>query len=92
MVAVAAFGWLTMLQAAVLAAVGMIAFGCCSPNQALRSIDWSVLMVIASGAGTWAGARFYGGGRGDRHSGHRASRQQSALGISRYLCGNHYLD
>ena len=48
MVAVAAFGWLTMLQAAVLAAVGMIAFGCCSPNQALRSIDWSVLMVIAA--------------------------------------------
>ena len=48
MVVVAAFGWLTMLQAAVLAAVGMIAFGCCSPNQALRSIDWSVLMVIAA--------------------------------------------
>ncbi|PZO20009.1 MAG: SLC13 family permease [Leptolyngbya foveolarum] len=48
MVVAAAFGWLTMLQAAVLAAVGMIAFGCCSPNQALRSIDWPVLMVIAA--------------------------------------------
>ena len=48
MVVLAAFGWLTMLQAAVLAAVGMILFGCCSPNQALRSIDWSVLMVIAA--------------------------------------------
>ena len=48
MVVVAAVGWLTMLQATVLAAVGMIAFGCCSPNQALRSIDWSVLMVIAA--------------------------------------------
>ena len=48
MVAAAAFGWLTMLQAAVLAAVGTIAFGCCSPNQAMRSIDWSVLMVIAA--------------------------------------------
>ena len=28
MVTLAAFGWLTMLQAAVLAAVGMILFGC----------------------------------------------------------------
>lgn len=48
MVLFAAFGWLSMLQAAVLAAVGMIAFGCCSPAQALRNIDWSVLLVIAA--------------------------------------------
>ncbi len=48
MVVFAAFGWLSMLQAAVLAAVGMIVFGCCSPAQALRSIDWSVLLVIAA--------------------------------------------
>lgn len=48
MVVVAAFGWLSMLQAAILAAVGVVAFGCCSPSQALRSIDWSVLMVIAA--------------------------------------------
>ncbi len=48
MVLLAAVGWLSMLQAAVLAAVGMIALGCCSPAQALRSIDWSVLLVIAA--------------------------------------------
>ncbi len=48
MVLLAAFGWLSMLQAAVLAAVGMIALGCCSPAQAMRSIDWSVLLVIAA--------------------------------------------
>ena len=48
MVLLAAVGWLTMLQAAVLAAVGMIALGCCSPAQAMRSIDWSVLLVIAA--------------------------------------------
>ncbi len=48
MVVAAAVGWLSMLQAAVLAAVGMIAFGCCSPDRALRSIDWSVLLVIAA--------------------------------------------
>ncbi len=48
MVLLAAVGWLSMLQAAVLAAVGMIALGCCSPTKALRSIDWSVLLVIAA--------------------------------------------
>lgn len=48
MVLLAAVGWLSMLQAAVLAAVGMLAFGCCSPSQAIRSIDWSVLLVIAA--------------------------------------------
>lgn len=48
MVVLAAVGWLTMLQAAVLAAVGMLMFGCCSPNQALGSIEWSVLLVIAA--------------------------------------------
>ncbi len=48
MVVLAAVGWLSMLQAAVLAAVGMLVLGCCSPAQALRSIDWSVLLVIAA--------------------------------------------
>lgn len=48
MVLLAAVGWLSMLQAAVLAAVGMLVFGCCSPSQAIRGIDWSVLLVIAA--------------------------------------------
>ena len=48
MVVLAAVGWLSMLQAAVLAAGGMLLLGCCSPAQALRSIDWSVLLVIAA--------------------------------------------
>jgi len=48
MVLLAAVGWLTMLQAATLAAVGMVVFGCCSPSQAIRGIDWSVLLVIAA--------------------------------------------
>lgn len=47
MVILAAVGWLSMLQAAIIAAIGMLVFGCCSPNQALRNIDWSVLLVIA---------------------------------------------
>ena len=48
MVLLAAIGWMSMLQAAVLAAVGMLVFGCCSPSQAIRGIDWSVLLVIAA--------------------------------------------
>ncbi len=48
MVILAAVGWLSMLQAAVLAAVGMLVFGCCSPAQAIRSIEWPVLLVIAA--------------------------------------------
>lgn len=48
MVVLAAFGWMTMLEAATLAALGMLLLGCCSPVQALRSIEWSVLLVIGS--------------------------------------------
>lgn len=48
MVILAGVGWMEMLQAATLAAIGMVVLGCCSPTQALRSIDWSVLLVIAA--------------------------------------------
>ncbi|MCM1982081.1 SLC13 family permease [Lyngbya confervoides] len=48
MVIVAALGWMSMLQAATLAAIGMLVLGCCSPRQAIRSIEWSVLLVIGA--------------------------------------------
>jgi di/tricarboxylate transporter len=48
MVVLAGTGWMDMLPAAILAAVGMVALGCCSTTQALRSIDWSVLLAIAA--------------------------------------------
>ncbi|MGF1540735.1 MAG: SLC13 family permease [Pleurocapsa sp.] len=48
MVLLAALGWMSMLKAAVLAAIAMIATQCCSPNKALRNIDWSVLLVIGA--------------------------------------------
>ncbi|MEM8805729.1 MAG: SLC13 family permease [Cyanobacteria bacterium P01_G01_bin.38] len=51
MVVLAAFGVLNMLQAGVLAAIGMLAAGCCSPTRAMRSIEWSVLLVIAAALG-----------------------------------------
>ncbi|MEO0456492.1 MAG: SLC13 family permease [Cyanobacteria bacterium P01_A01_bin.114] len=51
MVGLAAFGVLNMLQAAILAAIGMLAAGCCSPTRAMRSIQWPVLLVIAAALG-----------------------------------------
>jgi di/tricarboxylate transporter len=48
MVVLTTVGWLTILQAAVLAAVGMLVCGCCSPRQAIGSIEWPVLLVIAA--------------------------------------------
>jgi di/tricarboxylate transporter len=51
MVILAAFGWLSLLKAAVIAAVAMLVTGCCAPNRALRSVEWSVLLVIAAALG-----------------------------------------
>jgi di/tricarboxylate transporter len=51
MVILAAFNWLDMLQASVVAAVLMILTGCCAANRALQSIEWSVLLVIAAALG-----------------------------------------
>ncbi len=51
MVALAAFGAMSMLNAAVLAAFLMLGTGCCSFGQARRSIEWHVLLVIAAALG-----------------------------------------
>ena len=48
MVLLASFGWMSMLKAAVLAAMAMLVTQCCSTIKALRSIEWSVLLVIGS--------------------------------------------
>jgi di/tricarboxylate transporter len=48
MVLLAALGWMSMLKAAVLAAIAMMVTQCCSPNRALRNIEWSVLLVIGA--------------------------------------------
>jgi di/tricarboxylate transporter len=44
-------GWLSMLQAAMLAAVMMILSRCCSVRSARRAIEWEVLIVIAAAIG-----------------------------------------
>lgn len=51
MVLVVALGWLSMLEAAMVAAGGMIMTGCVSGTQARRSIDWQVLLTIAASFG-----------------------------------------
>lgn len=51
MVVCVVFGWLSMLKAATLAAIAMIVFGCCSPSRSLKSIEWSVLLVIGAAFG-----------------------------------------
>jgi di/tricarboxylate transporter len=48
MVVLAAFGWLSMLKAGLLAAALMILSGCCSFAQARRNIEWHVLLTIAA--------------------------------------------
>lgn len=47
MVVVSSFGYLTLLQAAFIAAFAMIGCRFCSIKQARESIDWSLLMIFA---------------------------------------------
>ena len=54
MVALAASGWLSMLEAALLAAGLMIALGCTSGRVARQAPDWQVLVVIATSFGVGA--------------------------------------
>lgn len=51
MVSVVALGWLSMLEGALLAAGGMIVTRCLGAEAARRSVDWSVLLVIAAAFG-----------------------------------------
>jgi di/tricarboxylate transporter len=54
MVLLATSGWLSMLQAALVAAFLMLLLRCCSANQARRNIEWNVLLVIAAALGLGA--------------------------------------
>jgi len=51
MVAMAAFGWLSLLQSAMLAAGLMLLSHCTSAASARRAVDWQVLLVIAASFG-----------------------------------------
>ena len=51
MVVLATVGWLSMLQAALVAAFAMLFSGCSTTAQARRNIEWNVLLVIAAALG-----------------------------------------
>ncbi|MBR3856404.1 MAG: anion permease, partial [Bacteroidaceae bacterium] len=47
MVVVSALGIMPLLQCAFIAAAAMLIFRCCNPEQAMRAINWDILMVFA---------------------------------------------
>ena len=47
MVVVSALGVMPLLQCAFIAAAAMLVFRCCTPNQAMKAINWDILMVFA---------------------------------------------
>ena len=50
MVALSAFGVMPLLQCAFLAAAAMLICRCCNIEQAMRAINWDILMVFAGSA------------------------------------------
>lgn len=51
LVVVASFEWVDMLTASTVAALAMIAFRCCTANEARQNIEWSVLVTIGASLG-----------------------------------------
>ena len=47
MVVLSALNIMPLLQCAFLAALAMLIFRCCTPNQAMKAINWDILMVFA---------------------------------------------
>jgi di/tricarboxylate transporter len=50
MVALSALGIIPLLQCAFLAAAAMLIFRCCNAEQAMKAINWEILMVFAGSA------------------------------------------
>ena len=47
MIVLSALNVMSLLQCAFIAAAAMLLFRCCSPDQAMKSINWDILMVFA---------------------------------------------
>ncbi|MBR1538323.1 MAG: anion permease [Bacteroidales bacterium] len=47
MILLSSLNIISLLQSAALAAIAMLVFRCCSPGQAVKAIDWGILMVFA---------------------------------------------
>ena len=50
MIIVSALGIMPLLQCAFLAAAAMVVFRCCNVEQAMKAINWEILMVFAGSA------------------------------------------
>jgi di/tricarboxylate transporter len=50
MVALSALGIIPLLQCAFLAAAAMLLFRCCNADQAMKAVNWEILMVFAGSA------------------------------------------
>ena len=48
MVVLSALNVIPLLQCAFLAAIGMLIFRCCTPDQAMESVNWDILIVFAA--------------------------------------------
>jgi di/tricarboxylate transporter len=64
MVVVAVGGWLTLVNASLLAATVMVLTRCCSGTEARRSVDWQVLVVIAASLGIGRAMQVSGAAQG----------------------------
>ena len=47
MILLSSFKVMSLLQSAVVAAIAMLVFRCCTPGQAMKSVDWNLLMIFA---------------------------------------------
>ena len=47
MILLSSLSILPLLQSAILAAIAMLVFRCCTPTQAMKSIEWHILMIFA---------------------------------------------
>lgn len=47
MVVLSALNVMPLLQCAFIAAAAMLVMGCCTPDQAMKSVNWDILMVFA---------------------------------------------
>lgn len=73
MILSASFGLISMLNAAILAAGLMLLAGCCTGEEARRSIEWSVLLVIGGALGL---------GKALEQSGAAATVAESLIGLA----------
>ena len=88
MVLAVAAGWLSMLEAALVAAGLMIAVGCTNGAVARRSPDWQVLVVIAASFGIGRGPGPERGRRDHRRGADRPGRRPALADTGTGVCGH----